>query len=371
MSDMTYRQMNLAVFAGEAIPHVFFQPRFEPWYVWHKQFDSLPERLKDMSMTEVYEDVGCSQRYVDYHTGVPGPIRWRWTEDVKKTVTEEPGFRTTVFDTPHGALKQVEEFTVDRTWRVVEFMGKSTEDLDALGWLIERTRREFDPEAYRIGCEYLGDRGVPQFFVPKSPYLALAQQYMRFEAFIYALADEPGKVERIMDAIDAGYDELYDQLCAGDVRILNFGENIAQAHMSPAYFERYLLPWYDKRVGQLRDAGIYTHVHIDGYFRELIEPIRKLPHDGLEALTPLPQGDVTLDEMERALNGKVLLDGIPAILFLEHHPMEQLQTCVEELCRRFRGRLVLGISDELPQAATAEGYRRMKWVADYARGYAL
>lgn len=366
MSGMTFRQMNLAVFERQSIPHVFFQPRFEPWYAWHKQFDSLPPGLRDMSLVEVYEDVDCSQRYVDYGTGMPSPVRESWADDVRITTTEEPGFRTHVFHTPYGDLTQVSEFTVDRTWRVVEFLGKSADDLDALQWLIERKAYAFDPQAFAAGADYLGDRGEPQFYIPKSPYLALAQVWMRFEAFIYALADAPEKVERVMAAIDSRYDEFYKQLCASRVRILNFGENIAQAHMSPPYFEQYLLPWYNKRVGQLHDAGIFCHIHIDGYFRELIGPISRLPHDGLEALTPLPQGDVTLDEMAEAVGDKVLLDGIPAILFLEHHPMEQLQACVEEVCRRFP-RLVLGISDELPQAATEEGYRRMKWVSAYAK----
>jgi hypothetical protein len=43
---MSRREMNLRVFQGEPIPHVFFQPRFEPWFDWHTQFDSLPPVLK-------------------------------------------------------------------------------------------------------------------------------------------------------------------------------------------------------------------------------------------------------------------------------------------------------------------------------------
>ena len=38
--------------------------------------------------------------------------------------------------------------------------------------------------------------------MPKSPYLALAQQWMKFEDFIYALADDPQQVEDVMKAID-------------------------------------------------------------------------------------------------------------------------------------------------------------------------
>ena len=29
---MNFREMNLRVFQGKPLPHVFFQPRFEPWY---------------------------------------------------------------------------------------------------------------------------------------------------------------------------------------------------------------------------------------------------------------------------------------------------------------------------------------------------
>jgi len=367
MTDMTYREMNMRVFRREPIPHVFFQPRFEPWYDWHQQFDSLPDRLKDMSLVDVYEDVDCSQRYVDYGTGNPSPVISRFNDEVKRTVDKTDEFRTVVYHTPHGDLTQVSEYTVDKTWRVVEFLGKSTDDLDALEWLLRHLEVSFNEENFNVGAAYIGDRGEPQFYIPKSPYLALAQVYMQFEAFIYAMADEPEKMQRIMDIIDAAYDSFYEQLIAGPVRMISFGENIAQAHMNPSYFERYLLPWYEKRVGQLHDAGMFCHIHIDGYFKELIPQIAKLPNDGLEALTPLPQGAVTLDEMQQAVGDKVLLDGIPAILFLEHHPTEQLQQCVEDLCDRFGDRLILGVSDELPQAATEVGYERLKWVADYAR----
>ena len=41
-SGMTKREMNLRVFRGEPLPHVFFQPRMEPWYDWHVQMNQMP-----------------------------------------------------------------------------------------------------------------------------------------------------------------------------------------------------------------------------------------------------------------------------------------------------------------------------------------
>lgn len=368
MGDKTFREMNLAVFERKPIDHVFFQPRFEPWVEWQSRQGGLPAELAGMDVAQVYDHIGASQRYMDYYTGQPSAMVGGFTDEVQRTVTgeESNGERTIVYHTPHGDLTEVLEWTVDQTWRTVEFLANSTDDLDALLWLVQRKWTGFSAENFATSNRYMADRGEGQFYIVKSPYMALAQQYMRYEAFIYALVDAPQKMNDIMRAIDDSYDRLFDELCASDVKVLNFGENLTEVHAPPPMMAEHVMPWYHKRAGQLRDAGIFTHIHIDGYFKSLLPMLADMPFDGLEALTPIPQGDVTLDEMAAHIGDKVLLDGIPAIYFLDHHPMEDLQRCCEELVARFP-RLILGVSDEVPQAATEEGYRRLKWVADWAK----
>jgi len=366
--SMTRKEMNLRVFRGEPVPHVFFQPRFEPWFDWHSQFNSLPPQLEGMSLRDVYDLIGASMRTVHYYTGQPDPIEITYTDDVHMAEEQTADLLRRRFDTPYGPLFEVHKFTIDRTWRRIEFLAKKPEDLPALRWLLARRVIRFNPEKFQVGASFIGDRGVPQFWVPKSPYFALAQQLMKYEHMIYALADQPPAVEEIMAVIDESYDPLYEQLTgSGLLQILNFGENIAMAYLSRRYFEQYVLPWYHKRSGQLRDAGILTHIHIDGYFKGLLPYLADLPFDGLEALTPKPQGDVTLEEMAQHIGDKVLLDGIPAVLFLDHYPREALQACVEQVVALFHPRLVLGISDELPEAGGNESFERLRWVAEWCR----
>jgi uroporphyrinogen decarboxylase-like protein len=365
---MSFREMNMAVFRREPLPHVFFQPRFEPWVAWHRQFGSLPDEIRDLSLSEVYDHVDASMRSVHYYTGQSDPIQSSWTDEVVVSVEESENRRCTRFDTPHGPLFQVEHYTVDGTWRMVEFLGKSVEDLPRLRWLLQRRILRFDPETYRQGKAFVGDRGEGHFWVPKSPYFALAQQWFGYSDFIYALVDAPKEIEELMRIVDDSYDALYEQLCdCDDVRILNFGENVAEAYLSPAYYEQYVAPWYHKRSGQLRDAGVFTHIHIDGNFRSLLGYLKDMPFDGLEALTPKPQGDVTIEEIKEHIGDKILLDGIPAVLFLDHHSRDQLQECVEKLVKLFHPKLILGVSDELPEGGGDEAFERLKWVAQYAR----
>ncbi len=365
---MTKQEMNLAVFAGEETPHVFFQPRIEPWYAWHKQFGKLPLQYSDMSLLELYDELNLSMRYVHYYTGIPNPVRTRYTErvSIREEYGEEEGTR--VISTPYGELVRELKKTVDKTWRTVVFPVRTQRDLKKLRWLYENTSYSFSREKFERGSEFMGDRGEPQFWVPKSPYQALCQAWMKLPDLIYALMDAPEDVEETMAAIDNSYDPLYEQMTSyGKLKIVNFGENLHADLLTPQSVEQYLIPFYEKRSNQLRQAGIYTHIHIDGYFKRLLEYFKDLPFDGLEALTPLPQGDASIEEMKEHIGDKVLLDGIPAVLFLPSYPREQLEECVKKVVKLFHPRLVLGISDELPQGVDETGIERVTWVSDYCR----
>ncbi len=369
---MDHRQLNLNVFERRGVDRVLFQPRLEPWFFWHQKFDSLPEEYAEMTIAELYEDLGASNRYFSHYTGLAEPIEIHYDPAVRvrTELVEESGRqkKRTVFETPHGELAESRVMTSDGVWRKVEFAVKTAEDLKALEWLYAHAQAHFNTAAFAAGEEYQGNRGQPQFWIHGSPYGTVTQEWMSFEDFIFAMVDMPERMARVFEVIDRSYDAMFDQIIAhGGVKIVNFPENVHVARTPPEYFERYLIPWYHKRSTQLRDQGIFTHIHIDGDFMPLLGSLNDLPFDGLEALTPKPQGDVTVEEIREHIGDKILLDGIPAVLFLDHYSREQLQECVEKVVEYFFPRLILGISDELPQGGGGESLERVRWVADYCR----
>jgi len=369
---LTKRELNLRIFRRQEVPTVLWQPRIEPWFAWHKEMGRLPERYRDMTVQGLFDDLDISMRYVHYYTDNPEPVVSVLDDEVRRRTEAEGERRKIIIETPHGDLVQEEHLTVDKTWRTVGFPVKGAQDLDALKWVLERMHYTFVAENFQEGARYVGDRGEPQFWVPKSPYQALAQVWMKLDGLIYALADVPDKVEEVMALIDRSYDPLYEQLpAAGMVNIVNFGENIHDHLLSPSYFERYLIPFWERRCEQLHAAGIYSHVHIDGYFHSLLPYLAQLPFDGIEALTPKPQGDVTLDEIAEHIGDKILLDGIPAIYFLPSCPLDVLDECVEKIVNMFHPRLVLGISDEIPEGVDESGLERVRRIGDYCRRRAV
>ncbi|MBI5705377.1 MAG: hypothetical protein HZC36_00120 [Armatimonadetes bacterium] len=375
---MTFKEMNLAVFERKPLPHVFFQPRFEPWLAYQKQFGNLSARYRDAEVRDVYRDVGCSMRYLAYYNDAPYPLETHYTPEVVIEDTQDGDTLHRVFKTPKGILTSRHQKTQDDTWREVEFLAKTPSDLRALIWVLERSQVRFDAELFRQGSEYMGDLGEPQFFLPKSPYQALAQTFMKLEDLVYALADDRAVVEAAMEAIDRSYDSLYSDLTDSPThplsdsthpwpKILNVGENLHEQLISPAIFEDYYLPWYERRMSQLRQAGIFTYIHIDGYFKNLMPRLKDMPFDGIEALTPKPQGDLELDAIAEHLGDKILLDGIPAVLFMDTYPEEELMHCVERIVELFHPRLVLGISDELPEICGEEGIERVRRVSEWCK----
>jgi len=369
---MSFREMNLRVFQGQPIPHVLFQPRFEPWHHWHEIFHAFPPAYAGMSVRDLYDHLGVSMRYMHYYTGISDPVETSYDPEVKirEHFGETEGLR--IYETPYGELEEKFKMTIDQEWRQVTHPAKSAADLKALRWLLLRLRYRFSAEKYQAGLDFVGERGVAQFWVPKSPYQALAQVWMKLQDLIYALADEPAEVEETMKAIDESYDPLYEQICgAGLVQILNVGENLHEALFSHRYFEKYYLPWYARRMGQLHAAGIFSHLHLDGYFHSLLKYLKDLPFDGLEALTPTPQGDVPLEQIREAIGDKILLDGIPAVLFMDTYSREELLAYAEKVMKLFAPRLILGVSDEVPEGLGEEAILRLELVAEAARNYPL
>lgn len=72
--------------------------------------------------------------------------------------------------------------------------------------------------------------------------------------------------------------------------------------------------------------------------------------------------------MKDAIGDKILLDGIPAVLFMPHHSERQLMECAERVIELFHPNLILGISDEFPQGAPESCLARVRRIARLAGG---
>jgi len=350
---MTFRERHLATFEHKPLDRICFQPRIEHWYNTNKRQGTLPARYREMSILEVYDDLGCSVRSYPYFNRC---LRAEDDERVKVTSSETPNRVTTTWTTPVGEVTAVEYRTESASARC-EFPVKRVEDLPVIEYMLRGRTWAWDPEVYERGLAAVGERGAPTFWVPRVNLQRCFIEYIGFENTIYLLHDHPKEMERFINVMNETDDAVFELVFKCPVRIINFGDNVHSEILSPRLFERWVLPYQRHRADQLHAAGKFCHPHWDGYYKPLMRFMHEHHVDGYEALTPQPMGDVSLEDTKAALGDLILIDGIPATDFLPTVKEDEFVGRVRRLLELFSPNLVLGISDEISPPGEIEKVR--------------
>jgi hypothetical protein len=239
------------------------------------------------------------------------------------------------------------------------------DDLRKAIWREEHTDWRWDQDAYEKGLADAGDLGAPTAYLPRITVQDLYINKMGTQQGIYALYDWPDTVAAYFRALNESHDRLIDVVNASPIEIINFGDNVHCGTLPPPLFEKYVLPAYARRCERLHAAGKFVHAHWDGDVATLLPYVRDTGLDGIEAVTPRPQGDVTLEQVKEAFGDDVfLIDGVPAVFFDEMFPVAVLQDCVRRILDLFAPRLVLGISDEISSTGDIERVRLVREMVD-------
>lgn len=358
--------LNHDVLFGRAGGKVLWQPRILCWFT-DRNFrrEPLPEPYRGMSPPQVYQALGCSNRIYDYGAA------FRPVEPAGVIRACEPieGNRTCHrITTPVGTVTYICHPVPDNWYPVADKRWIETpDDMRVFTWLADHTEWAWSQETYEQVCATWGRLGAPHVCMPRVNVQDLYVNTMGVEAAVYALYEWGDVVKDYFRALHENHLRLIDVICRSPIRIVNYGDNLHGATLSPRLYEEYVLPAYLDRSERLHRSGKFVHAHWDGDTHTLLRYARCSGLDGIEAITPQPQGDVTLDEIQEALGDQVyLIDGIPAVYFDPMYPEETLLECVEALLQRFAPRLVLGISDEICSTGDLERIRLVgKQVDDY------
>lgn len=341
---------------------IIWQPRIDCW-ITDKLFETghLPGRYDGMSKIQIYRDLGCSARIYEYNECFQ-PV---YDSTVRFRQENDGPLQRLILETPVGTVTQ-ELLTTPNSWAklVRKQWVCSEEDLKIFTYIEEHTQWRFSPEAFRRIQKEWGNLGAPTIFIPRVSVQRLYIDLMGVEEGIYALYDFPETVEAYFAALRECHFRLIDVINQSPVSIINFGDNVHSGTLSPALFQKYVLPEYQLRCQRLHQAGKFVCAHFDGDNRGLMQFYRETGLDGIEAITPKPQGDVTLQEVQQNLGDMFLLDGIPAVYFNKEYPEEILISCVHELLDRFAPNLILGISDEISSTGDLERIRLVGKIVD-------
>jgi hypothetical protein len=343
---------------------VIWQPRILCWFT-DKHFASqpLPAPYTGMTPPQVYRSLHCSDRLYQFNGCV------RRVEDPRVVVRENKLSETdseTVWETPVGKQREILRRSKSSWYHErIKAQIASEEEMKVAVWREERASWTWHQDYYDQLLAAVGDLGLPTMFMPRVNVQDLYITTMGIQEGIMAIYEYPETVEKYFQILQERDDRVIDVINPSPIEIINFGDNVHASTLSPDLFVKYVLPAYRRRSEKLHKASKFVHAHWDGDTKPLLPFARETGMDGIEAITPKPQGDVTLEEAKEGLGDEMfLLDGIPAVLFDKVYPVEELIACARKAIELFAPKLVLGISDEISSTGDIERVRVVGNIVD-------
>lgn len=358
-----FTQLNLDVVFGRAGGRIIWQPRILAW-LSDKEFagEPLPAPYTGMTPPQLYRSLGCSNRIYEFNACFVSH------EDphVRQTRTElNATDYELLWETPVGRQRAVYRRSPNTPAELpLKWPVSDEQELKVATWREAHRTWSWDQSAFdRLSREWAG-LGAPSTYICRTTLQKLIIEDMGMTGTVMAMRRYPATCEGYFEALGQTQERLIAVINASPIQIVNFGDNIHATLLSPRWFRQYILPVYQQRCELLHAAGKFVHAHWDGDCRPLLPLARETGLDGIEAITPIPQGDVTLEETKAALGDMFLLDGIPAVYFDHTYSERELLDCARRCIDLFAPRLVLGISDEISSHGDIERIRAVGRVVD-------
>ena len=274
------------------------------------------------------------------------------------------GKTTRCIETPRGTLRQESRFLKESCcYAVVKRMVETEDDLDVMLHALEHRRLvpanlEDYAERCRLWSEY---GGLPCLGLPRSPLPAFAYEWAGLENMVMLLMDCPDKVRRALGLMEAQEAPIVDEVCRRVPPLVHFPDNLSSDNLT-GYYDEHMRDRHRARLDRLHAVGIRAAVHLDGSVRGLLPKLAANGFDAVEALTPRPAGDITVEEMDAltADTDLILWGGVPGAMFAAPYTWPDMEAHVRHVLDRWgRRRFVLGVADQVPPDGDIDFCRRI------------
>ena len=385
--NWTIRDRMIATFKGEKPDRMPYIDRLELWYKTRMRTDTLPEKYRNLSLSEIHRQVGIGQQKfvaayahrlkgVDMTVSFDGQVLRREADPVVEffprmdgvAIQDRTGITDIHLSTPVGQLRmkyQMVEAMV-RTGTeayMVEHFIKDEEDYRTVEYVLERAEFVSQYDKVRAEEDRLGDNGYVVPALGRIPFQQVLLEYLGDMKTFYAIHDSPRLVERFIEVLDHKTIDDLHHLAKMPVLYVEFGDNLHGLMTNPKLFTQYCLPAYQRYADLLHGQGKKMGSHIDGDPKPLLKLIAESGLDVCESFSPAPLTPVTFEEAWEAwAGGPVIWGGIPSPILEETTDEAEFQDFVRKLLSTVGDRpIILGIGD---QALGSSLIERVQYIAE-------
>lgn len=279
--------------------------------------------------------------------------------------------RTTCrIQTPVGALISESAYLPESCCQgTTKHFVESETDLDILLYALEHRRLEpanlYDyHDRLKLWEQY---DGLPSIALPRAPFVSFCYEWSDIQNAVYLLADCEDKVRALLRLMESQEDPILEAVCDVAPPLIHFADNLSSDNLAGLYDE-WLAPSHEKRLAKLHAVGTKCAVHLDGAVKGLLPKLAAIGFDAIEALTPMPVGDIDVLEMAAFVADKpaILWGGVPGTMFAPPYTWNDMKRHVQHVLESWGGRpFVLGVADQVPPDGDIEFCRK---IAELIRG---
>lgn len=323
---------------------------------WYKKSRNVPFNLAGLSavepgLVELHKQVGAVA-YVEmggfYTLSSSDP-------EVKLESRTDNGVFSTRITSPLGSLYEERVFNPDSySYGMRKHLLESAADFAIVEYMMARLQCRPRWELFHAWREALGDLAFPYAQLPYSGSGYLISRNMGVEKTVFAVLDEPDKVQRLVTAINSCNLRILDAILDGPFETLIISDNYDSNVQTKEFFETYVRDYYTEVARRLHAVGKFLAVHVDGESRGVLGWLAECGVDCADALTPTPMFAQSPGQMRAEAGPDLILSGgIPATVFGATGSDAAFVDCVRRWLdtRLASPRLIMAAGDQVPTDA--------------------
>ena len=322
--------------------------------------DGDPRWQAEAGHLQLCQDLGMMPYFWYGESGVAKPVY----DGVEMSRHTRGRRRETRWKTSVGELSQQAVF-VDGSWSEApaRYAVNGADDLKVLLHILEHRRLEpTGLEAYWARWDrWAPYDGVPLLCMPRSPLPALFTEWAGVVNTVYLMADCPELVGEVLDLMEQQEAPIVDAVCELAPPVIHFPDNLSSENLT-SFFSSEMAGRYRRRLEELHAANVSCAVHLDGTVGGLLPRLAAVGFDAVEALTPHPVGDVSVQAMRQTAGSDdvILWGGVPGAMFAPPFTWDDMQQHVEALLQSWAGEpFVVGTADQVPPNGDLEMCRKI------------
>lgn len=267
----------------------------------------------------------------------------------------EAGFQPDInisISTPKGELKHCWKYNeLSYSWGPVHYMISSKEDIGPFFYWIEGTQYEYLPEVLEERICAINNTGFSLIFSPRTPLMQLITIFAGLENTVALYAEDENLFDVLLKKIASKSEKQLDILLKSNADIVMIPENLSSDIVGKTFYKKFVEHYQKKWISKIKTSGKYALIHMDGYLSGLLKEVAETEPTAIEAITPMPAGDLTFPEVRKLAGDKTMLwGGLPGQIFASSFPENDFQRFVDSTIDFVKSdrHIVLGIGDQFP-----------------------